>query len=142
MWEAIGNWIYGCDICQTICPWNSKAEAFWRGYRPEGELAYPDLTDFFRLSEVELKQKYVGSVFERSGRTHMARNALIVLTNTRDEAYLPLVRQGAKDQNPLIRATAVWALLHLGDLQTAARLLKDPSEMVQREARKAIGPER
>src|SRR5204863_6495677 len=79
MWEAIGNWLYGCDICQTVCPWNSKADAFWRGYRPEGELAYPDLSDFFQLSEMELKQKYFGSVFERSGRTHMARNALIVL---------------------------------------------------------------
>jgi len=138
MWEGIGNWLYGCDICQTVCPWNRKSEAFWREYRAEATLAHPDLTDFFLLSEVELKQKYLRSAFERSGRTHIARNALIVLANTKDPAYLSLVRLGAEDQNPLIRATSVWALLKLGDRQMATNLLKDPSEMVRREAQKAL----
>jgi epoxyqueuosine reductase len=138
MWEGIGNWLYGCDICQTVCPWNRKSEAFWQEYRAEAELAHPDLTDFFLLSEMELKQKYLRSAFERSGRTHITRNALIVLANTNDPSYLSLIRLAAQDQNPLIRATAAWALLKLGDPQMAAKLLNDPSEMVRREAQQAI----
>ena len=122
---------------KPFAPGNRKSEAFWQEYRAETELAHPDLTDFFLLSEMDLKHKYFRSAFERSGRTHMARNALIVLANTKDPSHLSLIRLAAQDHNPLIRATAVWALLKLGDLQMAAKLLKDPSELVRREAQKA-----
>lgn len=137
VWEGIGNWLYGCDVCQTVCPWNSKAEAFWQGYKPEAELAHPNLADFFMLSELEFKRKYVQTSFERSGRARMARNALIVLANTQNPDYLPLVRLGAQDVNPIVRATAVWALTKLGDRCTPAKLLKDSFEMVRHEALKA-----
>lgn len=137
LWEGIGNWVYGCDVCQAVCPWNSKADAFWQGYKPEPELAHPNLADFFTLSEGDFTRTYARSSFERSGRARMARNALIVLANTKDPAYLPLARLAAQDVNPLVRATAVWALLKLGDMPTALKLLKDPSAMVQHEALKA-----
>lgn len=137
-WAGLGNWLYGCDICQEVCPWNQKAEMFWQGYQPEAELAYPDLTDFLTLSEVAFQAKYARSSFERTGRSRMARNTLIVLSNTQDPAYLPLIRQGAQDPSPLVRASVAWALVRMKDNHAVEPLLDDSSAMVQREARHAL----
>ena len=125
LWAGIGDWLLGCDICQEVCPWNRKARSFWPGFAPEPELAYPNLEDFFYLSSKAFERKYAGTVFLRPGRTRMARNALVVLANLGNPDYLPLVRQGAKDVNPLVRATAAWALARLGDLQALWPLCHD-----------------
>jgi epoxyqueuosine reductase len=138
LWPAIGDWLFGCDICQEVCPWNRKARDFWQGFRPEGELAHPNLEDFFLLSSHTFAQKYAGTVFLRPGRTRMARNALIVLANQKDSAYLPLAQRAAKDVNPIVRATAARALVLLGDLDKAAGLLDDPDPLVVQEAKLAI----
>lgn len=137
-WEGLGDWVYGCDICQSVCPWNERAATFWQGYQPEPDLVHPDLTDFLTLSEQAFQQKYLGSSFERSGRIRMARNALIVLANTHDPSHLPLVRLAAQDINPLLRATAAHALARLGDRSTVANLQHDPSELVRKEAHSAL----
>jgi len=138
IWSGIGQWLYGCDVCQEVCPWNHEAEAFWQGYQPESELAHPDLADFLTLSEMDFRAKYAWSAFERTGRSRMARNALIVLSNTQDPAYLPLVRQGAQDLAPLVRATTAWALVRMADIHTARKLLDDPNATVRREACQAL----
>lgn len=137
-WDDIGDWVYGCDLCQDVCPWDDEAETVWRCYRPEPDLAHPDLQDFLTLSEPAFRAKYAGSAFERHGRIRMARNALIVLANTRDAAYLPLVRRAAEDRAALVRATAVWALAKLGDLGTVERLRRDPDTRVRQEAERAL----
>jgi epoxyqueuosine reductase len=137
-WEGIGDWLYGCDDCQSVCPWNKHAETFWHRYQPEPELAHPDLQDFLTLSEPAFRAKYRGSAFDRTGRIRMARNALIVLANTRDPAYLPLVRRGAEDRVYLVRATAAWALAKLGDLDAVGKLRRDPDPRVRREAERAL----
>lgn len=130
LWAGIGDWLFGCDACQEVCPWNRKARSFWRGFIPEPELAYPNLEDFFYLSSKAFERKYAGTVFLRPGRTRMARNALVVLANLGDPAYLPLVRQGARDVNPLVRATAAQALARLGDLEALRHLRQDPELQV------------
>lgn len=138
VWPGIGNWLYGCDLCQEVCPWNHSAEAFWHEYQPEPELAHPDVTDFLTLSERAFRAKYVGSDFERFGRVHMARNALIVLSNTKDSSYLPLIRRGTQDRAPLVRATAAWALARMGNTRPVEKLLEDPDTVVQHEARQIL----
>jgi len=130
LWAGIGDWLFGCDACQEVCPWNRKAGSFWRDFVPEPELAYPNLEDFFYLSSKAFERKYAGSVFLRPGRTRMARNALVVLANLGDPAYLPLVRQGTRDVNPLVRATAAQALARLGDLESLWPLRQDPEPQV------------
>lgn len=137
-WASIGNWLYGCDICQQVCPWNKKAETFWAAYQPEANLAHPDLRDFLTLSEGAFRAKYDQTAFERNGRSRMARNALIVLSNTQDSAHLPLIRQAAQDSSPLVRATATQALVNLNDRHTAEKSLKDSNPMVQQAARLAL----
>ncbi len=130
LWPALGEWLFGCDVCQEICPWNRKAQAFWLGFAPEPELAYPNLEDFFLLSSKAFERKYAGTVFLRPGRTRMARNALVVLANLKNPDHLPLVRQGARDVNPMVRATAAQALARLGDFDSLLPLAQDPEPEV------------
>jgi epoxyqueuosine reductase len=138
---TIGSWLFGCDICQDVCPWNwkaEKAEWFWKGFQADPDLVYPDLTDAFALSTQDFARKYTRSAFERVGRLRIARNALIVLANTKDPAYLPLLSRAAADAAPFIRATAAWAMVNLVGLKEARRLLSDPDEIVRREAAVAL----
>ncbi|GAX91285.1 epoxyqueuosine reductase [Effusibacillus lacus] len=138
VWEGMGRWVAGCDECQDVCPWTPKERKFWEGYEPDPELAYPDLSDFLTLSTQHFLNKYAQSAFERVGRPRMARNALIVLANTRDSSYLPLVRQGCVDPSPLVRATTARALVRIGGRKEVERLLSDPEPLVCEEARQAL----
>lgn len=134
LWAGIGDWLFGCDICLEVCPWNRKARSFWQDFVPEAELAYPNLEDFFYLSSKAFERKYAGTVFLRPGRTRMARNALVVLANLGNPDYLPLVRWGAQDVNPVVRATAAQALARLGDFDAIGPLRRDPEPQVARVA--------
>ncbi|RAQ94159.1 epoxyqueuosine reductase [Thermogemmatispora tikiterensis] len=138
---AIGNWLLGCDVCQDVCPWNWKTERlpqWWKGFSVDPELAHPDLCDALLLSTRDFALKYRQSAFERLGRVQIARNALIVLANTGEQVYAPLVKQAAADPAPVIRATASWALLRLGQRGEAEKLLRDPSDLVRAETREAL----
>jgi epoxyqueuosine reductase len=134
MWEGIGDWVFGCDICQAVCPWNRKAQDFWAGFMPEAGLAHLDLEDCF-ISSKSFERKYAHTVFLRPGRTRMARNALIVLANL---AHLPLVLKGAEDINPVVRATAAAALAKLGQADRAHKLTSDPDPLVVAQAKAAL----
>ncbi|MDX2007019.1 MAG: tRNA epoxyqueuosine(34) reductase QueG [Meiothermus sp.] len=138
LWPFFDEWLFGCDICQEVCPWNRKAQEFWQGFQPEADLAYPNLLDFFTLSSKAFERKYAQTVFLRPGRTRLARNALIVLANTGDPAHLPLIRQAAQDINPVVRASAAGALHRYGDLDGVVQLGNDPDEGVSREAQRLL----
>lgn len=136
LWPSMGDWLFGCDICQAVCPWNRKAQDFWQGFQPQPELAHPDLEDFFTLSSHAFARRYAGTVFLRPGRTRMARNALIVLSNRKE--HLRLVRQAAQDPNPVVRATAARALAKFADWDAVATLKGDPDAAVAQEAQEAL----
>lgn len=139
--SAISDWLLGCDICQEVCPWNWKAEHaewFWEGFRADPDLVHPDLTDSLTLSSQDFARKYAHSAFERIGRIRIARNALIVLANSKDPAYLPLVSRAVTDIAPLVRATAAWALVKLGSRKEADTLFHDVDATVRKEAALAL----
>ncbi|WP_337843986.1 tRNA epoxyqueuosine(34) reductase QueG [Thermus sp.] len=110
-WEGMGDWLFGCDLCQAVCPWGRFGKA-WERLRPEPELAHPDLLDFFRLSGRAFGRKYRGTAFLRAGRARMARNALIVLANL--GLGEKLMEEALRDPHPLVRRTALRALHRLG----------------------------
>lgn len=139
LWQGMGEWLLGCDICQEVCPWNSKARQHWQGFEPEAELAHPDIRQFFELSSHAFAKRFQGTVFLRPGRTRMARNALIVLSNLGDENHLSLVRKASSDASPLVRATALHTAIRLGEKSIADKLSTDPDPMVSYQARVALG---
>lgn len=110
LWRGIGDWLLGCDVCQEVCPWNHKVAQAWAGFEPQPELVHPNLEDFFTLSGYGFARKYHNSVFLRPGRTRMARNALVVLSNLKHPSLPVLAQMALKDSNPVVHQTALTAL--------------------------------
>ena len=115
----IGENLFGCDICQTVCPWNRKAQpAREPAFELRAELS--DLTeiDLLQLSQVTFDRLFANSPLRRATRDRIARNAAIVLGNRRDPDSIPALAGALQSHtSPLVRGHAAWAL---GQFQDAA----------------------
>lgn len=133
LWEAFGDWLFGCDDCQIACPWNRFAGngGYWRGFSPEPELAHPDLWDFLRLSNRAFSRKYGDTAFARPGRAGMARNAIRLLWALGHEAFEAYLEAAARDSSPTVRKAAAQGFFRL----EKPRLLDDPDPEVRAFAR-------
>ena len=134
LWPGMGEWLLGCDLCQEVCPWERFGKV-WRGFRPEPELAHPNLEEFFRLSGRAFQRKFGDTAFARPGSARMARNALIVLSNL--GLGEDLLREAAQDPHPLVRRTALHALFRAG--LGIEGFLRDPDEGIRAEASVLLG---
>jgi epoxyqueuosine reductase len=107
----MGDWLFGCDVCQEVCPWNRKApesvEPAWQA-RPDLEAIDP--VELLGLSEEEFRRRFQGTTFIRTGRSGLLRNAAIVLGNRGDPADLPALQRAANDHDPVVREAAQWAI--------------------------------
>jgi epoxyqueuosine reductase len=107
--EPMGNWLYGCDVCQDVCPWNRK---------PRGEVAFPHAAELEALDPVELlgldaeafRARFRRTSLWRNKRAGLLRNAAIVLGNVGDARALPALERACADEEPLVREAAAWAL--------------------------------
>ena len=112
--EKIGQRLFGCDVCQSVCPWNRK---------PDDSLVLPDLQtvdesriwldlqNLVSMSSLELKQHFSGTPLMRAKRTGLFRNACVVLGNIGSDDVLPLLYRLLKEEpEPLIRGHAAWAM--------------------------------
>ncbi len=112
--EGAGDWIFGCDICQEVCPWNRKAPP---GIEPllqaRPELEALDPVELLSLSEDDFRQRFRGTALMRTRRRGLLRNAALVLGNTGDVAALPSLRRALQDVEPLVREAAVWAIARI-----------------------------
>lgn len=77
----LGDWVFGCDVCQDVCPWNVKFAAATAdpGFAPRADLAAPDLTELVSLDAGAFERRYRDTPFERPGWAGMRRNAAAVL---------------------------------------------------------------
>ena len=129
-----GEWVFGCDICQQVCPWNRfAAPAGDPAFAPRPGLAQPSLADELDLTAEAFNRKFKGSPVKRSKRRGYLRNAAMALGNlhagkTTAENVAALVSALDSDPEPLVRAHAAWALGKIGGpeirraLENAARL--------------------
>ncbi len=109
--SGLGDWVFGCDVCQEVCPWNRKAPALPEPtLLPQPELATLDLIELLGLSEQEFQTRFGPTPLERPGRAGLLRNAALVLGNRGDPAGLPALRQALEDPEPLVREAAQWAM--------------------------------
>jgi epoxyqueuosine reductase len=111
----MGTHIFGCDICQAVCPWNRKAPASADPtFLPRAGFAAPELMPLLRLSEDEFRARFHGSPITRAKRRGFLRNVAVALGNLRDLRALPALEVALHDAEPLIRGHAAWALGRIG----------------------------
>jgi epoxyqueuosine reductase len=109
--EPMGDWVFGCDVCQEVCPWNRKAPAASEpAFRPRVGSDSVDLVELLGLSEEEFRVRFQGTALLRSRRRGLLRNAAIALGNSGDESALPVLRRALEDPEPLVREAAAWAI--------------------------------
>ncbi len=110
--EGMGRHLFGCDICQDVCPWNRKSPASAAPeFQPREGLVNPALAWLAEISEEEFRQKFRGSAIRRAKRTGLRRNAVIALGNSGDMTFLSLLKKLSEDQaqDSVVREHAQWA---------------------------------
>ncbi|MGD2199603.1 tRNA epoxyqueuosine(34) reductase QueG [Lysinibacillus fusiformis] len=120
----IGNRLYGCDTCQTVCPKN-KGKINWihEEFMPDPELAKPLLTPLLTISNREFKAKFGHVSGSWRGKKPIQRNAILALAHFKEEAAIPdLINLLKNDDRPVIRGTSAWALGKIGGEQAKSAL--------------------
>lgn len=112
--KAMGNRIYGCDDCLSVCPWNKFAQATSEmKLKARDDLKAPKLADFLALDDPAFRTLFSGSPVKRIGRDRFLRNVLIATGNSEDQTLVPHVESLLEDPAPVVRGAAVWALKQL-----------------------------
>lgn len=132
---SLGDWVFGCDVCQQVCPWNerfatSESDPAFMPKRPAletraGESQHPDLIEGLSLSPQEFNRRFKGSPIKRAKRRGYLRNVAVALGNRRDPQAIPALERALKhDPEALVRGHAAWALGHIGT-DLARKALRD-----------------
>lgn len=113
--EGMGDWLFGCDVCQDVCPWNRKAPVSREpAYRPRADLGPADCVELLALSETQFRERFSGTPLMRPGRAALLRNACLVLGNSGEARFVAALTGALEDDAPLVRGAAAWALGRIG----------------------------
>ncbi|GAB6051688.1 tRNA epoxyqueuosine(34) reductase QueG [Magnetospira thiophila] len=112
--SQMGNRIYGCDDCLSVCPWNKfAAPTSEAGFQPRAEMSAPRLADLARLDDAGFRDVFAGSPVKRVGRDRFVHNVLIALGNSAQPELRPVAETLLQDDADLVRDAAAWALQRL-----------------------------
>ena len=140
----VGNHIFGCDICQEVCPYNVKALPTAEiAFQPRLGLHAPELIAFLSLSEAEFRQRFRASPILRAKRRGFLRNVAVALGNLKSLDAVPALIRSLDDEESVVRGHVAWALGQIGApaaLDPLRRRLTTENDLhVQEELREAIG---
>ena len=119
---GIQDWIFGCDLCQEVCPWNRHAPDCSQPSLIAMPEQQPDAVDFLEMNDDEFRKRFKKSPLWRTGRIALARNAAIVIGNSGETAHLSILSKHLHDENELIRGAVIWAMGQIGNAATAIEL--------------------
>jgi len=126
----IGNRIFGCDICQEVCPWNRHIPKTTEPrFRPRDDITGAELIELMDLSEEEFERRFDGSPLKRARRSGLLRNVAVALGNWGSPEAVPVLAAALEDSEPLVRGHVAWALGRMASAE-ARRALQSalPSE--------------
>jgi epoxyqueuosine reductase len=109
--EGVGRHVFGCDICQDVCPWNRKRRhAGPAAFAARDGLDAPDLGALAALDEDAFRARFRGSPVKRAKRRGLLRNVAVAIGNAGDRSRRPVLERLAADADPIVREHAEWAL--------------------------------
>lgn len=112
--DGIGDWVFGCDVCNDVCPWNRKAMPGGEALAALPGLERVDLVELLGLSEGTFRARFQGTaLFPRPGRRVLARNAALALGNVGSAAALPALQRALRDEEAIVREAALWAIARI-----------------------------
>ena len=138
MRPLVGDWVFGCDICQDVCPVNRKsAHGVEPAFRQRHDFAAPQLLPLLELSDEQFRERFRGSPIKRAKRVGLQRNACVALGNIGDPAAVPALARSLRAPEAIVREHAAWALGRIGGQEAedalASALAVEQDETVRRE---------
>jgi len=109
---GMGNWVFGCDVCQEVCPWNAAPVQTVPPCEESGDA--PALTDLIRMSREEFQRRFAGTPLRRTGWSRFVRNVAVALGNSGDPEAVEPLRDALAIPDPVIQEHVRWALRRLG----------------------------
>jgi epoxyqueuosine reductase len=122
----IGRQVFGCDICQDVCPWNRKSQnrraaiSINEGMLTRPQLVNPPLDWLAAMDAPEFKRWFKGSPVERTRRKRLHRNVAIAMGNTGDRRYFPQLETWAAAEDPVLAEAAQWSIQRIRTLEAHA----------------------
>jgi epoxyqueuosine reductase len=112
--QGLGRHVFGCDICQDVCPWNRKRRHHGgSGFQPRPGLLSPDLAELSGLDDEAFRERFRRSAVKRAKRRGLLRNVAVALGNSGDPRRRPILEALAEDADDVVREHARWALRQL-----------------------------
>jgi epoxyqueuosine reductase len=141
--SGMQDWVFGCDVCQDVCPWNHRPVLSHEPALQPRETTTLDLITLFELNDAGFKARFRSTPLWRAKRRGVLRNAAIVLGNQRPAAAVGALERGLNDEEPLVRGASAWALgqftLPAAVAALRRRLPHEPEVSVLTEIRAALG---
>ncbi|HET9743013.1 MAG TPA: tRNA epoxyqueuosine(34) reductase QueG [Terriglobales bacterium] len=115
MRTEIGRHVFGCDICQDVCPWNRKAPVNANDdFAPDPMLVNPELSELAKISAEEFRRRFRGSPISRAKHSGFLRNVAIAMGNSGEQKFMPQLREMSVSDDSVVAEHAQWSLERLG----------------------------
>src|SRR3989440_13001994 len=110
----MGQQVFGCDICQDVCPWNRKApHSALPEFAPREELVNPALDWLAEMSAEEFREKFRGSPIRRAKPAGLRRHVAIAMGNSRRREFVAELEKMSRDSEESVAESAAWGILQL-----------------------------